>query len=201
MQYWFLLFPLIGYLSGSVPFGLLLSKVFGYGDIRTIGSGNIGATNVLRTGNKKLAALTLLLDVLKGALPVWLAFISADMLIISTTALCAVLGHMYPVWLKFKGGKGVATALGTLLAVMPLLFLAMIGIWIVMAFTLRISSLAALTAFALAPLLSYIWIGDENLAVLTFIIAMLVFWKHKENIQRLLKGEEPRLGKKKEQAE
>lgn len=194
MEYGFIL---LGYLLGSIPFGLVLCKLGGYGDIRDIGSGNIGATNVLRTGNKLLAFITLIGDIFKGAIAVWLSFISADSFIILTTGLFAVLGHMYPIWIKFKGGKGVATTLGTMIAVAPLLGAIMIGIWLFMAFTFRLSSLAALTAFAAAPVIAYLFIGDANLALLAGILAALVFWRHKANIQRLLKGIEPRIGKKK----
>ncbi len=193
------IFPIIGYLCGSIPFGLLFSKLFGYGDIRSIGSGNIGATNVLRTGNKALAALTLFFDMLKGAAPIWLSFSSGDMWIIFATALLAVLGHMYPVWLKFKGGKGVATTLGVMLALLPPLGLVMLGIWLGMAVAFRISSLAALSSFAMAPILAWLVFGDIRLAALGAVIAALVFWKHQDNIRRLLKGEEPRIGRKKKE--
>lgn len=195
MEYGFIV---LGYLLGSIPFGLVLCKIFGYGDIRDIGSGNIGATNVLRTGNKILALLTLLGDVFKGAIAVWLSFVSGDTFVILTTGLAAVLGHMYPVWLKFKGGKGVATTLGTMLAIMPPLAMAMCGIWLLMAVMFRISSLAALTAFAAAPVMAYLWLQDPNLALLAGVLAALVFWRHKANIERLLSGAEPRIGKKKD---
>ncbi|MCB1531852.1 MAG: glycerol-3-phosphate 1-O-acyltransferase PlsY [Alphaproteobacteria bacterium] len=191
-------FILLGYLLGSIPFGLVFARLGGYGDIRAIGSGNIGATNVLRTGNKMLALLTLICDTLKGAVAVWLSFNSGDAFIILATGLFAVLGHMYPVWLKFKGGKGVATTLGTMLAIMPMLGLIMCGIWLLMALIFRISSLAALTAFAAAPVIAMALLGDYNLALLAGLIAALVFWRHKENIKRLLKGEEPKIGKKKD---
>lgn len=194
MDYGFLL---LGYLLGSIPFGLVLAKLGGYGDIRKIGSGNIGATNVLRTGNKLLALLTLLGDVFKGGVAVWLSFMSGDSFIILATGLLAVLGHMYPVWLKFKGGKGVATTLGTMLAIMPALCAIMCAIWLAMALIFRISSLAALTAFAAAPVIAYTIFGDQNLALLAGILAALVFWRHKANIQRLLNGTEPKIGKKK----
>ena len=187
------IFPLLAYLLGSIPFGLLLARVFGYGDIRKIGSGNIGATNVLRTGNKKLAVLTLLLDIGKGGLAVWLSFISQDMWIIFSSALLVVLGHMYPVWLKFKGGKGVATALGAFLVLLPPLGVAMMILWLIAAIIFRISSLAALIAFAAAPVLSVLWLQDENVMLLSGGIAALVFWKHRENIKRLMKGEEPKI--------
>lgn len=191
------LYPLIGYLLGSIPFGMILAKFAGYGDIRNIGSGNIGATNVLRTGNKWLALVTLFLDIFKGAAAVWVSFGSHNIIAIFATALLVVLGHMFPAWLKFKGGKGVATALGALFALMPGLGAAMGGVWILMALLFRTSSLSSLTAFAASPLISYFLIGDENLALLSALIALLVFWKHRENIQRLLKGEEPKIVLKK----
>ena len=194
MEYGFIL---LGYLLGSIPFGLVLTRLAGYGDIRNIGSGNIGATNVLRTGNKPLALATLILDSMKGAAAVWLAFYAADSFIILVTGLMAVLGHMFPVWLNFKGGKGVATTIGTMLAVMPALGLMMILIWLAVALVSRISSLAALTAFALAPVLSFFVFGDARLAIFSATIAALVFWRHEENIKRLLKGTEPKIGTKK----
>jgi glycerol-3-phosphate acyltransferase PlsY len=193
-----LVFPLIAYLLGSIPFGLLLAKLGGYGDIRNIGSGNIGATNVLRTGNKKLAALTLFLDGFKGSVAVFISFGTQNIYIIFGCALFVVLGHMFPVWLKFKGGKGVATALGALLVLFPFLGLSMIAIWLAVFLIFRISSLAALTAFAAAPLLSLFLFGDENLAALSGLLSLMIFWKHRANIQRILKNEEPKssFGKK-----
>ena len=186
-----------GYLLGSIPFGLIFAKLAGLGDIRKIGSGNIGATNVLRSGRKGIAALTLLADMLKGTLAVWLAGrFGPDPAIIA--GLGAFLCDCFPVWLKFKGGKGVATTLGTMLAIMPMLGLIMCGIWLLMALIFRISSLAALTAFAAAPVIAMALLGDYNLALLAGLIAALVFWRHKENIKRLLKGEEPKIGKKKD---
>lgn len=188
-----LIFPILAYFLGSIPFGLLLARLFGYGDIRKIGSGNIGATNVLRTGNKKLAVLTLLLDISKGGFAVWLSFISQDMWIIFSSALFVVLGHMYPIWLKFKGGKGVATALGAFLILLPPLGVAMIILWLIAAIIFRLSSLAALIAFTAAPVLSMFWLHDENVMLLSGGIALLVFWKHRDNIKRLIKGEEPKI--------
>lgn len=187
-----ILFILLAYLLGSIPFGLILTKLRGK-DIREIGSSNIGATNVLRTGHKGLAALTLILDLLKGIVAVFISFYSGAGLIMLASALAAVLGHMYPVWLKFKGGKGVATALGAITALMPPLGFAMIALWFLTAAIMRISSLAALVAFAAAPLLSWFWIGDQNLALLTGIIALLIFWQHRENIRRIRSGEEPKI--------
>jgi glycerol-3-phosphate acyltransferase PlsY len=185
-----------GYLLGSIPFGLVLSKFFGYGDIRNIGSGNIGATNVLRTGNKGLALATLLLDGAKGALAVFIGrWLGIDPALPALLGFFAVLGHCFPVWLKFKGGKGVATALGFLLALSWQLALAMMGIWVIIAFAFRYSSLAALTAFLVAPVLA--WFMDLPLLILpTLGLAALIFWKHRENIDRLFKGSESRIGKK-----
>lgn len=214
MPFYFYLIPLAGYLLGSIPFGLLLAKVFGYGDIRNIGSGNIGATNVLRTGNKFLAILTLLLDIGKGYAAVRLSFLSQDMLIIFATAFLVIIGHMYPVWLKFKGGKGVATAIGTILALTPPLGAVILIIWLIVAVAFRISSLAALTAFALAPIYAVfapdlsslpsvfsifqMSAPDYDLAVLLVIMNVMIFWKHRENIKRLARREEPKIsfGKK-----
>lgn len=190
-----LLFPVTGYLIGSIPFGLLLSKFFGYGDIRKIGSGNIGATNVLRTGNKKLAALTLLLDGLKGFCAVFL--LSAPDFLQVSVGLCAIIGHCFPVWLKFKGGKGVATALGVLLAAVPYAGLAACSVWLAAAFLFKISSLAALLAFLVAPLVTLIFYGVTP-AFVCALITLLIFMRHRANISRLIKGEEPKIGKKKE---
>lgn len=196
------LYIILGYGLGSIPFGLVFCRIAGYGDIRKIGSGNIGATNVLRTGNKPLAFLTLLCDIGKGAAAVFITsyFVDHEIIILASGG-AAIIGHMFPVWLKFKGGKGVATTLGTILAINPVLGATMCGIWLFIAFTLRISSLSALTAFALSPALAYVWMENENLAFFSGIIAILVFWRHKENIQRLLKGEEPKIGAKKDKTE
>ncbi len=189
-----LLLLLFSYLLGSIPFGLLLTKAAGLGDVRAIGSGNIGATNVLRTGNKRLAAATLLLDGLKGA---------AAVLIVQHFArhewplagLAVILGHLFPVWLGFKGGKGVATGLGVLLAAcFPVGLIACLT-WLVTAYGLKISSAAALFAFAIAPIAAWAF-GHNLLALLALLIAALVFWKHSANILRLLSGTEPRIGQR-----
>jgi len=186
---------LLGYLLGSIPFGLLLTKVAGLGDIRSIGSGNIGATNVLRTGRKDLALATLLLDGGKGAVAVLLArLVSEDLTVIAGGA--AILGHLFPVWLKFKGGKGVATTLGTLIAVNWMVGLGACIVWLVMAVLFRYSSLSALTAVASAPFIA-LWVGTHPQAWLAAFAAVLVWIRHHENIRRLLKGEEPKIGKKK----
>ena len=215
----------IGYLLGSIPFGLILTKFAGHGDIRSIGSGNIGATNVLRTGNKKLAALTLLLDMAKGAVAVYITFFILQIFMdacpecknLSDPMLCscisqfpevslywsaffALLGHMFPVWLKFKGGKGVATGLGVIFALSWPIGLTTAATWLVMAFAFRISSLSALVAVALSPV--YAWLMTSNIDLVVFCIcaAALIIIKHHANIKRLLKGEEPKIGKKKEAA-
>jgi glycerol-3-phosphate acyltransferase PlsY len=186
-----------GYLLGSIPFGLLLTRMAGLGDVRQIGSGNIGATNVLRTGRKGLAAATLLLDAGKGAAAVLIAQLwGPDMAV--TAALGAVLGHLFPVWLGFKGGKGVATALGVLLALsLPLGALCCLT-WLAVAFLFRYSSLAALAALGAAPLLSWYLLGDLQMVQLTGALAALVWLRHQQNIRRLLTGTEPKIGRKKD---
>ncbi len=182
-----------GYLIGSIPFGLLLTKAAGLGDIRQVGSGNIGATNVLRTGRKGLAAATLILDGLKGAVAVLLAryFLGDQDLVVGTAA---VLGHLFPVWLGFRGGKGVATGLGVLLAAAWPVGLACCAVWLVAAKLLKMSSAAALTAFAAAPLFA-LALSSADHALMALLIAILVFWRHEANIRRLLAGTEPRIGK------
>jgi acyl phosphate:glycerol-3-phosphate acyltransferase len=189
-----LLAALLGCLLGSIPFGLLLTRAAGLGDIRSIGSGNIGATNVLRTGNKGLALATLLLDAGKGALAVivarWLNFSEATAMIAGAGAF---LGHVFPVWLKFKGGKGVATFIGTAAALSWPVALATLGAWLITAAIFRISSLAALVAAALTPLFAWILHGPA-LAGITALMSVLIFVRHHENIARLLKNQEPRIG-------
>ena len=188
-----------GYLLGSIPFGLVLCLLAGYGDIRKIGSGNIGATNVLRTGNKFLAALTLLLDSSKGAIAVLLAAYFFDKHAMFGAALGAVLGHNFPVWLKFKGGKGVATTLGTYLALAWPVGLACCATWLVAAAISRISSLSALIALAMAPIYVAAF-GDRHMIYLIGLISLIGWIRHRENITRLLNGTEPKIGKKKEAA-
>jgi len=182
-----------GYLIGSIPFGLLLTKAAGLGDIRQVGSGNIGATNVLRTGRKGLAAATLILDGLKGAVAVLLArqFLGDQDVVVGTAA---VLGHLFPVWLGFRGGKGVATGLGVLLAAAWPVGLACCAVWLVAAKVLKMSSAAALAAFAAAPLFALV-LSSADHALMALLIAVLVFWRHEANIRRLLAGTEPRIGK------
>lgn len=186
---------LIGYLLGSIPFGLVLTRFAGLGDVRSIGSGNIGATNVLRTGNKKLAAATLLLDALKGAAAVWIAGALFGYEASLLAGLFAFLGHLYPIWIGFKGGKGVATYLGVLLAVAPLMMLAFAAIWLVVAFFSRISSLSALVAMLVIPLALWI-IGPGQTALLVTVLSAISWWKHRENIRRLIAGTESKIGQK-----
>jgi len=182
---------LIGYLAGSIPFGLILTRLAGTEDIRKIGSGSIGATNVLRTGRKSLAAATVLLDAAKGAVPVLVANIyGPDMVVLAAAG--AVLGHCFPVWLKFKGGKAVATAAGVLLALDPLLGLACFGVWLTVVLITRISSASALAALLAAPFLTY-QMMNLQFAELVGAIALLIAIRHHQNIRRLIKGEEPRI--------
>lgn len=185
-----------GYLSGSVPYGLLLTRFAGMGDIRNIGSGNIGATNVLRTGNKKLAGLTLLLDALKGTIPVLIA-LQFHMDYAVLVALGAFIGHLFPIWLKFKGGKGVATALGICFAFSIWLGLALIAVWLAVAYFSKYSSGGALAAFGFAPLLAGLITADYQITITVLIIAILVWIRHHENIRRLLNGTESKINLKK----
>jgi glycerol-3-phosphate acyltransferase PlsY len=196
----------LAYLLGSVPFGFVLTKLAGLGDIRGIGSGNIGATNVLRTGRKGLAAATLLLDGAKGAVAVLIAGMwGPDMALMAGYG--AVIGHLFPVWLRFRGGKGVATTLGVLLAIAFPVGAAACITWLIVAAVFRYSSLAALLALALAPLyalfLPLLWrtgaeaVGDRQSALFAAVLAVLVWIKHHENIRRLLTGTESKIGAKK----
>ena len=184
-----------GYLLGTVPFGLLLTRAAGLGDIRNVGSGNIGATNVLRTGRKGLAATTLALDGGKGAAAVLLAATLAGPEAALWAGAGAVLGHLFPVWLGFRGGKGVATGLGVLLAAAWPVGAVACAVWLVVAKLARFSSLTALTAFASAPLAAALLAGP-GLVKLSLAIAVLVFVRHHANIRRLLAGTEPRIGQK-----
>ncbi|MFA5593483.1 MAG: glycerol-3-phosphate 1-O-acyltransferase PlsY [Micavibrio sp.] len=222
MDYAYLAAAIGGYLVGSVPFGLILTRLGGYGDIRAIGSGNIGATNVLRTGNRKLALATLFLDAAKGALAVSLAFIIARIFFTDCSTMVfqegaapdncaapeffyrlmllsgffALLGHLFPFWLRFKGGKGVATALGILLALKPLVGIAACGLWLLTALVTRYSSLSALVAIGAAPAIAHSLYHDANLTGLCGAIATLVFIKHRANVKRLLGRQEPKIGQK-----
>ena len=185
----------LGYLLGSIPFGLILTRLAGKGDIRNVGSGNIGATNVLRTGNKALAAATLFLDAAKGALAVWLAmrFLPGGE---NYAAAGALVGHLYPVWLRFKGGKGVATFLGILVPLLPIAALVYGIVWISLLLLARISSVAGMVAAASAPV-SAALLDRIHLVPMLAGFALLVIWKHRENLARLKAGTEPRIGRKK----
>jgi glycerol-3-phosphate acyltransferase PlsY len=184
----------LAYGLGSIPFGLLLTRAAGLGDIRAIGSGNIGATNVLRTGHKGLAAATLVLDALKATFAVVVAsrFWGPDAAL--AAALGAFVGHLYPVWLGFRGGKGVATFLGCLLGLSPTAALAFVILWLAVAFIGRYSSLAALVASAVSPML--LWFSSGAAAGLFLVLAALLWWRHRDNIARLARGREHRIGAK-----
>jgi acyl phosphate:glycerol-3-phosphate acyltransferase len=188
----------VGYMLGSIPFGLVITRLSGLGDIRNIGSGNIGATNVLRTGRKDLAAATLLLDGGKGTVAAMLgAYYGPDIMLVM--AFAAFIGHLFPVWLRFNGGKGVATYLGVMLGVAwPIGIFACLT-WLATAAIFKYSSLSALVAAALSPVMAWIFISPET-GVLGIGMAVLVFIRHHQNIARLLKGEEPKIGKKKDAA-
>jgi glycerol-3-phosphate acyltransferase PlsY len=184
----------VGYLLGSIPFGLLLTRLAGKGDIREIGSGNIGATNVLRTGSKGLAAATLLLDAIKGAAAVLLARqLWPDA--VNFAAAGALIGHLYPVWLRFKGGKGVATMLGILVPLFWQAALIYAVLWVGLLLILRISSVAGMAAAASAPVTAAA-LNEQALFPMLLSFALLVIWKHRENIRRLARGAEPRVGRK-----
>lgn len=187
-----ILWALIGYFSGSVPFGLILAKMGGLGDVRSIGSGNIGATNVLRTGSKKIAIATLLCDILKGAIPVLLAHSIAGEAVAIVAGVAAFLGHVLPVWLKFKGGKGVATYLGVLFALCWPIALLFIAIWIVLALIFRYSSVSSLGASAAMPFAAAL-IGQSQLIAAAVFVATVIFFAHRGNIGRLLQGEESKI--------
>jgi len=184
---------LFAYLLGSVPFGLVMARLFGLGDLRAIGSGNIGATNVLRTGNKGAALATLVLDSGKGAIAVLVAAALMAPDAAQVAGLFAFLGHLFPIWIGFRGGKGVATFLGTLLALSFPVGVTACLTWLGIAAALRYSSLSALVAAALAPVWALI-LGAGSLVVLLLLLAGLIFWKHASNIQRLMAGTEPKIG-------
>lgn len=187
---------LLAYLLGSIPFGIVIARVFGLGDLRSIGSGNIGATNVLRTGNKLAAFLTVLLDAGKGAIAVIFAGLAFGQDAAQVAAFFAFFGHLFPLWLSFNGGKGVATFLGTLLALSFLGGLAACLTWLVVAVLFRYSSLAALLAAALTPV--WLWLlGSPELVLLTILLATLIWLRHGENIHRLMAGSETKIGQKK----
>ena len=183
-----------GYLLGSLPFGIILARLFGLGDLRSVGSGNIGATNVLRTGRKDLAAATLLLDAGKGAVAVLIAGELGGPDTALLAGLGAVLGHLFPVWLKFRGGKGMATTLGVFWALAWPVGLAACLTWLVIAALLRYSSLASLVAAATAPIYAWVFMADLQLVQMTLVLAILVWLRHHANIRRLFKGEESKIG-------
>ena len=185
----------IGYLLGSVPFGLVLTRLAGTPDLRSIGSGNIGATNVLRTGRKGLAAATLILDMLKGTAAVVIAGYFGGPNAAMLAALGAFLGHLFPVWLNFRGGKGVAVYIGLLLGLYWPAALLFCLIWLAMALAFRYSSLAALTASFITPILLW-WFGHAALAALFAVLTLLLFYVHRENIRRLRAGTEGKIGQK-----
>lgn len=196
-MFWFFIAAFAGYLLGSIPFGLLITRLAGLGDIRQIGSGNIGATNVLRTGRKDLAFATLLLDSFKAGIAVLLiASISGERNVGLVAGAFAFVGHCYPIWLGFKGGKGVATYAGLLVFASPLALAVGAPIWLILFALTRISSLAALTAAAVVPLGAYL-LGETQFATFLLLgLSVLVFWTHRENIKRLLSGTEPKFGSK-----
>lgn len=185
------------YLLGSISFGILVSRLFGLPDPRTVGSGNPGATNVLRSGKKMAAVLTLLGDAFKGWFPVWLALQSGMLMwVVSAVGFAVFLGHLYPIYYRFKGGKGVATALGILLALSCWLGLAVLAAWIVVFAIWRYSSLAAIVAALLAPVFAYFLLPYDDYLLLTLALTVFLVWRHRSNIQKLLAGTEAGFGKK-----
>lgn len=196
-----LFFVVAAYLLGSISFAVLMSKAFGLADPRTYGSGNPGATNVLRSGKKAAAILTLLGDAAKGWLAVFLTIRFAPhdgdgLLIVATVAIAVFLGHVFPVFLKFKGGKGVATALGVLLALSVWMGLGVLAVWLLVAVVFRYSSLAALVAAIVAPICAMLIHLRPELVIATAVMSLLLIWRHKSNIQNLLAGKESRIGSK-----
>ena len=198
------LFFIFGYFVGSIPFGLILTKAYGLGDIRKIGSGNIGATNVLRTGNKKIALMTLLLDGIKGAFAIFLTQEALNYEILTSlnndiiffecvVGIAAVIGHCFPIWLKFKGGKGVATGLGIILCFDLLVGILSLIIWLLITKLFKISSLSALVAYFFIPIFIFLNSPENNFFISSIIISCICFFKHRENIKRLLTGSEPKI--------
>ena len=194
---------LFGYFMGSIPFGLLLSKLSGLGDIRKIGSGNIGATNVLRTGNKKIALLTLILDGTKGALAIYVVSISPSFiefhltnninLFQSLVAISAVIGHCFPIWLNFKGGKGVATGFGTIIFLNMYVGVIALLIWVSIAKLFRISSLSALISYLFIPISMFFFTSEKSFFIASVLISLICYLQHRENIKRLLNGSEAKI--------
>lgn len=198
MFIWSFLAVITGYIIGSVPFGLILTKAAGLGDIRQIGSGNIGATNVLRTGRKDLALLTLLCDIGKAALAAFIFQTYTGSQTIGILAgVAAVFGHNYPVWLHFKGGKGVASTLGLMLSMTPVVGLLTVATWLIVAFIFRYSSLAALSALTLAPVYAFCLEQDKTISAIYFLLTILSFYRHRGNIVRLIRHEETKINFKK----
>ena len=199
----FLSFFLFGYFMGSIPFGLLLSKLSGLGDIRKIGSGNIGATNVLRTGNKKIALLTLILDGTKGALAIYVVSIYPSFiefyltnninLFQSLVAVSAVIGHCFPIWLNFKGGKGVATGFGTIIFLNMYVGVIALLIWVSIAKLFRISSLSALISYLFIPISMFFFTSEKSFFIASVLISLICYLQHRENIKRLLNGSEAKI--------
>ena len=198
------LFFIFGYFVGSIPFGLILTKAYGLGDIRKIGSGNIGATNVLRTGNKKIALMTLLLDGIKGAFAIFLTQEALNYEILTSlnndiiffecvVGIAAVIGHCFPIWLKFKGGKGVATGLGIILCFDLLVGILSLVTWLLITKLFKISSLSALVAYFFIPIFIFLNSPENNFFISSVIISCICFFKHRENIKRLLTGSEPKI--------
>lgn len=191
-----IIFFLGAFFVGSIPFGVLLAKLFGLADPRTIGSGNIGATNMLRTGNKKVALLTLILDALKGALPVlFIHHLMAGPALQALVLLGAVVGHCFTPWLKFKGGKGVATALGGIIALSPIIGAGVCAVWLVVALATRYVSLASITAGVSIAVFSFFMLGHAATCLLA-LVGLLVLYKHRPNLERLRAGTEPKMGAK-----
>lgn len=192
-----ILWILVAYLIGSISFGIILSKLFGLPDPRTVGSGNIGATNVARSGKKLPAILTLLGDAFKGWLPVWLALQSGVLMwVVAAVGLAVFFGHLFPIFHRFKGGKGVATALGIMLAISIILGLAALITWAIVFTISRYSSLAAIVAAALSPLFAWVLLPYKDYIIMMVVISLMLIWRHKSNIQKLLAGTESGFGKK-----
>ena len=198
------LFFTFGYFVGSIPFGLILAKAFGLGDIRKIGSGNIGATNVLRTGNKKIALMTLLLDGIKGAFAIFITREAFNYEILTNlindiiffecvVGVAAVIGHCFPIWLKFKGGKGVATGFGIILCFDLLVGILSLITWLLIIKLFKVSSLSALVSYFFIPIFIFLNSPENNIFISSIIISCICFFKHKENIKRLLTGSEPKI--------
>lgn len=198
-----LLAAVVGYLVGSLSFAVIVSKMMGLSDPRSYGSGNPGATNVLRSGNKKAAALTLFLDAFKGWLPVFVAqMMGANPSVVALVGMGAFLGHLYPIFFRFQGGKGVATAAGVLLGFQPLLGLMVLAVWLLVAYVFRYSSLAALVASLFAPMgymlgMNGWWALHGQVLLAIIVMTCLLLWRHRDNIKRLLAGQEGKIGQKK----